>query len=73
MTYQTVVCDYISTVFLVLVRRVEKSVISSLLVVVVEIYQHKEGTKGMFGCCRLVIRLTASGAMAELRQTTDIT
>lgn len=73
MTFQTVVCDYISTVYLVPVRRMKKSVISNLLVVVVEIYQHKEGPKGTFGYCRLVIRLTASGAMAELRQTTDIT
>lgn len=38
------------------------------LIMAVEISQYKEGT---IGCRILVIRLTASGAKAELRRTTD--
>lgn len=56
-------------VLLIIARWTDMRVVFNL-VMGVETSQYKEGT---IGCRRLVIRLTASGAKAELRQTTDIT
>lgn len=55
-------------VLLILIRRTRIAVFNSIDVVYISQYK-----KGTIGCRRLVIRLTASGAKAELRQTTDIT
>ena len=61
--------DYLSRECLVLMRRTNTSFYFKLIAAM-EVSEHKEGT---IGCRRLVIRLTASGAKAELRLTTDIT